>query len=466
MGTLLRRGPAWANVAAVATGLLLLAYGLGFAGYVGYDSLFALTWGDELAHGHSPSIGGPFSPTPHPLLDALAVLLSPLGLGASRGALELLSLVAMALLAAGAYRLGAALFSRAAGALFAAILLTRPEIVELAMYSSFDVPFLALSIWAAALEAEQPRRTWAPLVLLALAGLLRPEAWILAAAYGLYLRRREPLVVALVAAAPVLWALHDLLTTGDPLFSFHGTRAVAELAPRDSGLGAALSALPDYLVDLLGVAVAVAGVAGWLLVPARLQRRVALPAALFGLSVVPFLAYGVAGLTLYPRFLLPAAAALALLCAAAATLYGTGDPDRLRKLTAAAVAVALLVSIPATVGQLADVRSGSETRARLEADLEELLSQHRDAIGDGCRTVHVQSRRLVPPLSRQLGIPKERFSLVQAASPSTLYVAVAPQSTRTYVVDPLRPDPVPRFTSPPDARTIAADASWSLSASC
>ena len=71
------------------------------------------------------------------------------------------------------------------------------------------------------------------LVLLALAGLLRPEAWVLSGLYVLYLwRDNEPRervrLVALAAAAPVIWALTDLLVTGDPLHSLHGTADLAE----------------------------------------------------------------------------------------------------------------------------------------------------------------------------------------------------------------------------------------------
>ena len=42
--------------------------------------------------------------------------------------------------------------------------------------------------WAAALETERPRRGGPVWVLLTLAGLLRPEAWILLGAYWLWCR--------------------------------------------------------------------------------------------------------------------------------------------------------------------------------------------------------------------------------------------------------------------------------------
>jgi hypothetical protein len=46
---------------------------------------------------------------------------------------------------------------------------------------------MALVVWAAVLEARRPRRGWPVFVLLALAGLLRPEAWSLAGLYLLWM---------------------------------------------------------------------------------------------------------------------------------------------------------------------------------------------------------------------------------------------------------------------------------------
>ena len=48
-----------------------------------------------------------------------------------------------------------------------------------ALTANVDVPFLALVLAAATLEAARPRRGLPVLALLAVAGLLRPEAWLL-----------------------------------------------------------------------------------------------------------------------------------------------------------------------------------------------------------------------------------------------------------------------------------------------
>ena len=61
-----------------------------------------------------------------------------------------------------------------------------------------DIPYLAFVVWAAALEARAPRRRrrsscWS---LLAAAGLLRPEAWLLAGLYFLWMCLRAATVAA------------------------------------------------------------------------------------------------------------------------------------------------------------------------------------------------------------------------------------------------------------------------------
>src|SRR5205085_10790849 len=92
-------------------------------------------------------------------------------------------------------------------------------------------------VGAVLLEAKRARRGVPALLLLALAGLMRPEAWVLAGLYTLYLSRgatgRERLTYAgLTALAPVLWVLADWAVTGDPLHSLHGTADLAQTVDR------------------------------------------------------------------------------------------------------------------------------------------------------------------------------------------------------------------------------------------
>ena len=229
--------------AAVALGVLArLAYG---PGSLGYDAAWALVWGREAAHGTQPSFTAPVAPTPHPLANLLAVALAPLGEPESVVlALSWLSLGALGVLA---FAFARELFSAALGVLFAALLLTRPLLVAETRQAIVDVPFLAVVLAAGWLLVRGPRTRPAVPVLLAIAGLLRPEAWALSLGWWLYARRGEWRWLALALAAPVLWAAMDLAVTGDPLHSLHGTRALAEELGRPRNTGTALSAAPAYL---------------------------------------------------------------------------------------------------------------------------------------------------------------------------------------------------------------------------
>ena len=89
-------------------------------------------------------------------------------------------------LAAGTYRLGRPRSRRSSGSIAAALLLTRFDFPFLAVRGYIDIPYMAMIVWAAALEAARPRRgTVRVRAARRCAGLLRPEAWMLAALYFL-----------------------------------------------------------------------------------------------------------------------------------------------------------------------------------------------------------------------------------------------------------------------------------------
>ena len=88
------------------------------------------------------------------------------------------------------------------------------------------------------LEARQPRRGEAVLGLLAVAGLMRPEAWALGGLYWLWMWPRGRHRAAAPAARPRRrsrrscgrsWTAY---VTGDPLHSLHGTADLAEAVDR------------------------------------------------------------------------------------------------------------------------------------------------------------------------------------------------------------------------------------------
>ena len=137
--------------------------------------------------GRTPDYEVTLAPTPHPLVEAVGAPLSLLGEDGGYTAMLALAMLAFGALVWGIFLLGRESFGWPVGALAAFMLATREPFLSQGMRAYVDIPFLALVVAAAVLEARRPRRGAPVLVLLALAGLLRPEAWLLAGVYWLYL---------------------------------------------------------------------------------------------------------------------------------------------------------------------------------------------------------------------------------------------------------------------------------------
>src|SRR6476646_11580960 len=176
----------WLTPAAWVAGVSAVLLILFPVGFPNYDTIYALLWGREMAHGMSPDMGAALPPTPHPLAELFGLVTTPLG----DGAIDLTMIVAyvsLALVGYLVYRLGALWFDRPIGAVAALIVLTRAPYLSNGLRAYVDLPYIALCLGALALEARRPRAGWPVLALLAAAGLLRPEAWGFAIAYWLWL---------------------------------------------------------------------------------------------------------------------------------------------------------------------------------------------------------------------------------------------------------------------------------------
>ena len=232
MATRHRFLPAVGTIVGVAV-LLEIVYGPWF---LNYDARYALVWARDLADGLTPDYEGPYAPTPHPLETGASLVAVPFGTGGD-ALMSWAILLCFGALVWLAFRLGAELFSVPVGLVTALVVLSRPALERDALLGYQDTAFAVVVVWAVLLEARRPRRGVPVLLLLALAGLMRPEAWALAGLYTLYLWRgasgRERAIYAgLTALAPVLWALGDWAVTGDPLHSLHGTADLAETVDR------------------------------------------------------------------------------------------------------------------------------------------------------------------------------------------------------------------------------------------
>ncbi len=355
----------------IAGGALALWLGFGH-GFANYDTFYSLVWGSELAHGQGLDYGAPIPPTPHPLQTLLGVVLAPFGAGAEpiTVAIAFLSLSAVTYLT---YRLGQLWFNVPAGLLAAAIIITREPMLSDGVRAYVDIPYIALVLAALVVETRRPRSGSPVLVLLSLAGLLRPEAWLFSAAYIIYLaytrfapgglalldaarRSRSGLIqvvaptrrdrfvralyplsyaprrkgfwplVALAASAPVLWVLYDLAFAGDPIYSLTGTQQTVETLARDTGLWDFIRFFPRRLGEILREPVLLGAAGGGVVTLMLLRRRSALGAAAGFLAAAAFAVLAIAGLAVITRYALLAATILAIFCGAG--VFGWLELDR------------------------------------------------------------------------------------------------------------------------------------------
>lgn len=335
-----------------------LACFFAFRTYPTYDSMYALLWGRELLHLQLPDVAVYRAPTEHPLAIAFGVLCSLLGQAGAR-AMVLGSIASFVALTTGVYRLTRLCFGRLVGALAALLLLSRLFVENLALQGYLDVTYVALLIWAAALEAQRPRRGWAVQLLLCAAGLLRPEGWLLGGVYLLWcawpvcsgpaerllakvwrLRRSPPRADArspsprvgnrlspghltaqlgLTALAPLVWMGIDTALTGDPLYSLHSVSGLAQELGRTQSFGGVLSSTWSYAVRIDKLAVVLGGVAGVAvalgLAPRLAVRRLQVPLVLLACVLLAFVAQGAAGAPVLDRYMLAGAMALLPFCA-------------------------------------------------------------------------------------------------------------------------------------------------------
>ena len=405
MSAVLRRLPMTIAeaLALVLLTVAALAAFLALPTYPNYDSLYSLLWARELLDGVLPSFDAYRAPTQHPLWVAICIPLAALGDGADRVLLGLCVLSFVALLA-GIYVLGKRAFGTAVGVVAALLLASRLDVPFLAARGYVDVTYMALVVWAAALEVARPRRGGGVWVLLTLAGLLRPEAWVLAALYALRIAwRRLPATWLraglIVAVAPLLWALSDVAVTGDPLYSLNYTTELAELLGRRQSLAELPGRTLDYLSALVKPPVLLLAVAG-IVLSRRLDReRAFVPLTLVGWGVGTFLLVSLRGFSVIDRYLAVAAVALTLFAA-----YGAAGFVRLPRGHRA--------RRPWALGALAVIAGGAvytalhlnpgyiqrelSLRTSVRADLAGVLDAPAVRAARACGPISVPNHKLVP----------------------------------------------------------------------
>jgi hypothetical protein len=468
---------AW--VAAV-TALLLLLFPVGFPNY---DTIYALVWGRELAHGVSPDYGAALPPTPHPLTDLLGLVTTPLGDGAITVTM-IVAYASLGLIGFFVYRLGTLWFDRWIGIVAAAIVLTRAPYLSNGLRAYIDLPYIAICLGALLIEAKRPRAGWPVLALLVPAGLLRPEAWLFAGVYWLYLAidwkpfrwRGERSVTelawlaVLAAAGPLLWVAFDAITTGEPLYSLTGTQETVETLKRKTGPVDLVLYGPRALGEVLQWPGMVGAFGGIVLGLAFLRRRSALGIAAVILALAAFALLACAGLAIIARYTMLAAALLSIFVALALLgwrLLEHGHPWRRRwQLFAGLVLLMFIVWLPNQWDLDSTVDTDLTNQARIENDLTDLVDA--GAFDPPCGKIAVPNHRAVPRLAFGLEIkPTQVVSASEETAPARGYF-VAPANefvTHNFILDPN--DPTDFNLEVPDGfEEVTRNESWIVYRRC
>ncbi len=472
-------------------------------GLVNYDTLYALAWGGQLSRGQAPAYDVAIAPTPHPLLEILGVVLSPLSAHAISGVTVWLGFLALSGCGWVIYRLGADWFGSAAGALAALIFLTRVPVLSYGVRAYVDLPYLLLVLSALLVESHRRARTGRPagapvLALLALAGLLRPEAWAFSCLYWLYaigwrphflhrLHRRgegegrrfeRPThargqlawLTLLAASGPLVWVLSDLAITGHPLWSLTNTRHTASTLGRVSGIVNVPEYIPRRIGEILRPPVLLGAALGGVLALLWLRRRALLGAAAGVLAVVVFAAFATLGLPINTRYAFLAAAILCIFCGAGALGWlqlRSGDPRRRWWMAGGAlVLVALVAYLPSQYRSAHREMDKLARQQSIEGDLVALVKD--GAVSLRCGPVGVPNHAPIPLLALYLRTSPRNIVNAQLPSGqirSGVYIDPASREVEDdYVLDPK--DPHVTVSVPPGFTESASNSSWLIFKRC
>ncbi|HEY2600093.1 MAG TPA: hypothetical protein VGI67_00960 [Thermoleophilaceae bacterium] len=423
---------------AVIVGVPLLLWLLYKPSYVNFDARYSLLWARDILHGKTPDYTAVFAPTPHPLqtLVSFPVLLAG---DSSAKVMVALTLLALGFLTWLVYRLGTELWNPAAGIVAAVVVATRPTIDRFALIGYQDLAFAALVVWALLLETRKPKRGPAVLIVLALAGLMRPDAWLLSLLYVAYLwkdlePRKRAQLTALALAAPILWIAQDWIITGQPLHSLHGTKTLAgEVNRRRPALSIPKRTAWYYKLLLLwplalGVPIGLAF--AWF----HARRRFALLVATAAALTLWIVATSIIGLSLIQRYLVTPGALLAV-------VYGVGvfgwmrlRPDQSRRAWQVAGIVALAASIayiPAQAKKLKSIKHTMRSEARNYADLKLVgNSAVVRAKFQQCGSISTIGHKAMPDLRYWLDGRPKSIDLVEGSKTKVGALMLEPRPTK------------------------------------
>jgi hypothetical protein len=459
----------------VIVGVAVVLYAVHGPHYLNYDARYALLWARDITHGFTPDFEAGFASTPHPLSIAWSFLALPFGHGGDQ-LIVWLEMLAFGTVVWLVYRIGSVVFSPWAGAAAALAVFTRPVLEREVITGFQDVPFAAFVLGAVLLEARKERRGTPVLVLLGLAGLIRPEAWLLSGLYVLYLwrgpgmTRREGARFALIAAAaPLLWVLMDLIVTGDPLHSLHTTSTVAE----QSNLRHGVSQVPEWTVRFFAYTLrepVVVGVPIGLFFAWRHRRtRAAWLLVVVAAAMTAVFAIGpLFGQPILARFIRTPSMLLAVFFGAALFGWLMIGPERGRERwvwggAALVVAVVALVFLPSTARQLDDLRVRADREEKLYGDLRKVGEAPvvRRAFR-ACGPLSVADHRPIPFIRWWIDGDPGSVGTPYLGSTPLGKLLLAPRHTP--LPSRFYSGRFPKATAPAGWRTVFRNRSWQVSA--
>jgi len=461
-------------VVVVAAGTII------FPTYTAYDATYSLLWGREILDGQLPVFATYRAPTEHPLGLIFGVFFALFGRAGDRLML-LATMGTFVLVVVALYQLGRNSFTKLVGITAAVVLCTRFDFPFLAARAYIDIPYLALLLWAAALEVERPRRGATILWLLLLAGLLRPEAWIIGGIYWLWLfptiSWRQRVQYALLVIAPALiWFSTDYIVTGDPFFSERNTTAISAEDGRSKSVDQAPGQTILFLGQLLKLPVLIGGLAGMGLAIWLVPSRVRVPLALFLIGLVTFLLLTLGGFSVISRYLLLPAIMLMIFAAFLVSGFTVIVPGRVRTCWAIASALGVVALIVWTVLRVNVGVLVSELRFRGDSSqaLASLLDRPDVRAAAKCGPVLTSNHRLVPGVRWIMDLPSDqviaRSDLPQAAKVKSGIVVLA--AGRAVLLrgglDPENPtaEDTLRNLPPEGYRPVASNELYSVYARC
>lgn len=462
---------AWILIGALALRLILPF------GFPNYDTLYSLVWGQQLARGQTPTYNVALAPTPHPLVEILGVVLAPFGAPATISVVVALAYVALAALPYLVYRLGSEWFSWSVGLVAAAFVISRYEVLSYGVRAYVDIPYTCLVLAALLVETRRRRAGWPVIALLDLAGLLRPEAWLFAGVYWLYVAwgagwHERLWLAALVALAPLAWVLSDLAITGNLLWSLTHTRHTAAQLKRPTGIVNFPYTGARRLGEVMGPDGLVAAAIGGLLSLWLLRSRIGLALCAGIVALVAFAIVASSGLPIDDRYTFVLAALLAI-CVGAG-LFGwrslpTSHPRRrLWQAGSVVCVVALAAFVPWNATRLNETfnstnpkKQSLSAQLRIENDLIALTRRH--AIAARCGEIGVPYHTPVPLLALELHLSPARIAAAEIAR-GTFVKAASPAVLETYLLDPN--DPSKAYRVPTGFKLTATNRSWKVYEHC